>query len=144
MKRATLADLDQLVELMVEFYAESRYPLDLARAADSFRALLRDERLGQAWLIEAKGSAVGYLVVTLGYSMEYGGIDAFIDELFVQPAFRGMGLGSGALREARAFCQERGVRAIHLEAERSNVGAQELYARAGFVDNDRQLLTLRL
>jgi ribosomal protein S18 acetylase RimI-like enzyme len=156
MRKASLEDVPRLVTLMVEFYAESSYPLNRQRAAEAFSALIQDSRLGQVWLIEARSETggeadnplsahdVGYLVVTLGFSMEYGGRDAFVDDLFIQAAFRGRGLGTAALAEARAFCIEHGVRAVHLEVARDNAPAQAAYRRAGFADTDRQLLTLRL
>ena len=76
--------------------------------------------------------------------MEYGGVDAFVDDLYVQPAFRGAGLGTAALAAACEYCTSRGVRALHLEVERGNPAAQRLYEKAGFTANDRQLLTRRL
>ena len=76
--------------------------------------------------------------------MEFGGRNAFVDDLFIQPAFRGAGLGTAALAELRDFCGARDVRALHLETGRDNAAAQALYRRAGFVITDRQLLTLVL
>jgi len=76
--------------------------------------------------------------------MEYGGRDGFIDDLFIRQPFRGQGLGKLALAKVRAACEERGVRALHLEVGRDNDAAHSLYRQAGFVATDRQLLTLRL
>jgi ribosomal protein S18 acetylase RimI-like enzyme len=45
---------------------------------------------------------------------------------------------------AKAACREAGVRALHLEVERANARARALYARSGFTDQDRLLLTKRL
>lgn len=129
---------------MAEFYAESDYPLNRDRAAQAFSALLADERLGHVWLIGADSQDVGYIVLTLGYSMEYGGLDGFVDDLFIRAPFRGAGLGTAALDEVREFAASLGVRALHLEVARDNAAAQAVYRRAGFVDTDRQLLTLRL
>lgn len=133
-----------LVDLMTEFYAEADYPLNRRRAEAAFSELLADPRLGLVWVIEVESAPVGYVVMTLGYSMEYGGRDAFVDDLFIRPDFRGHGLGTLAVETVRAACAERGVRAIHLEVGRDNDAAQSVYRRAGFVDTDRQLLTLRL
>lgn len=156
MRKASPEDIPRLVALMVEFYAEANYPLNRQRAANAFTALIEDSRLGQVWLIESNhepggdttndnsAEGVGYLVVTLGFSMEYGGRDAFVDDLFIQAAFRGRGLSTAALAEARAFCIEHGVRAVHLEVARDNAPAQAAYRRAGFAGTDRQLLTLKL
>jgi len=137
-------DCALLLDLMSEFYAESGYRVDRERARAAFTDLLADQRLGQAWLIHAGSGPVGYVVLTLGYSMEYGGPDAFVDDLFIQEPYRGRGLGKLALAEVQAVCVARGVRALHLEVGRDNDRAQSLYRQAGFVSTDRELLTLRL
>lgn len=144
MRQASIEDAPRLVALMREFYAESATPFDPTAAADAFEALLSDDRLGTVWLIQAGDNEVGYVVVTFSYSMEFSGRNGFLDDLFIRPPFRGAGLGTAALAEVRAFCVERGVRALHLETGLDNVAAQALYRRAGFVATDRQLLTLVL
>ena len=144
MRPAALEDVPRLVALMTEFYAEAATPLDAIRAADAFAALLADDRLGRVWLIQAGKNDVGYLVITFSYSMEFGGRNAFLDDLFIQAPFRGAGLGTAALNEVRALCVEHSVRALHLETGRDNAAAQALYRRAGFKVTDRQLLTLVL
>lgn len=144
LREAAPDDRALLVDLMAEFYAESGYPFNRARAEVAFAELLAAPALGQVWLIEAEPGPVGYVVLTLGYSMEYGGRDAFVDDLFIRLPFRGRGIGKLALTEVRAACVARGVRALHLEVGRDNAPAQALYRRAGFVDTDRQLLTLGL
>jgi diamine N-acetyltransferase len=137
-------DCALLLDLMSEFYAESGYRVDHERAGAAFADLLADQRLGQVWLIHADSGPVGYVVLTLGYSMEYGGADAFVDDLFIQAPHRGRGLGKLTLAEVRAACVARGVRALHLEVGRDNDAAQALYRQAGFVSTDRELLTLKL
>ena len=144
MKRALPHDVEQLVRMMDEFYAESGYTLNHERATQAFSTLLADDRLGYVWLIQADGQAVGYVVLTLCYSMEYGGLSAFVDDLFVRSPFRRAGLGTAALTEVRAFCAGRGIRAIHVETGRENTPAQAVYRRVGFTQTDRQLLALGL
>ena len=91
------------------------------------------------------GAAVaGYLVVCFGWSLEFQGRDAFVDELYVREAFRGQGLGTRALEVAADLCRASGVRALHLEVERRNTRAQDVYRRAGFVDREYYLMTRRL
>lgn len=144
LRKASPDDLQRLVALMAEFYAEGGYPLNHQRAAEAFAALLADDRLGHVWLIEKNSEAVGHLVVTLCFSMEYGGLIAFVDDLFARRPFRRAGLGATALEEARAFCASRGVRAMLVETGHENEAAQTVYRRAGFVSTDRLHLTLSL
>jgi len=144
MKQASPDNVQQLVMMMAEFYAEGGYPLNHQRASEAFAKLLADDRLGYVWLIQADGQDAGYVVLTLCYSMEYGGPNAFVDDLFVRLPFRRAGLATAALTEVREFCAKRGVRAIQVETGRDNTAAQAVYRRVGFRETDRQLLALRL
>lgn len=144
MRKASLIDVQQLVTMMAEFYSNSPYVLNPQRATEAFTALLADERLGHIWIIQSNSKDVGYVVVTLCHSMNFGGMAAVVDDFFIQPAFRGAGLGKAAMKEIRNYCASHGVRAIHVEAGRDNVPALAVYRRAGFVDTDHAHLTLAL
>jgi ribosomal protein S18 acetylase RimI-like enzyme len=141
---AILADEPTLLELMREFYAQERMPHDEAAARAALRGVLGDSSRGSAVLIEVDGVVAGYLVVCFGWSLEFQGRDAFVDELFLREPFRGRGIGTRALEIAAELCRANGARALHLEVERGNTRAQLLYRRAGFVDRDYYLMTRRL
>ena len=143
-KPATSTDIKELVDLMAEFYKESGYRLNIELSRQAFGELVEDPELGQVWLLQHNSQVAGYIVLTVGFSMEYGGRDAFVDDLFVRSRFRGLGLGRCGLEALFAECRRRGVRAVHLEVGRSNEPAKKLYGKFGFRDNDRQLLTVRL
>jgi GNAT superfamily N-acetyltransferase len=144
MRKASLADVEQLVTMMAEFYSDSPYTLNLRRATEAFSSLLADERFGHIWFIEDHTKDVGYVVVTLCYSMNYGGLTAIVDDFFIQRPFRGAGLGKAAIAEVRSFCLSRGVRAIQVETGRDSAPALAVYRHAGFVQTDHLHLTLGL
>jgi GNAT superfamily N-acetyltransferase len=140
-REATPDDIPRLVALMAEFYAESDYPLPAEAATRAFASLLDDARLGRVWLIEADAEPTGYVVLTVGYSMEYGGLRGFVDDLFVREAYRGRGLAATALAEVRRAAEALGVRALLVEVGPDNDRARRVYARNGFVNSGRLLLT---
>jgi GNAT superfamily N-acetyltransferase len=144
MRRASLSDVSQLVTLMTEYYRESDLYVEAGRASWAFSQLLSDARLGRAWLIEVDGRAVGYVVMTLGFSIESGGLTAFVDDLFVQARHRRQGLGRAALDEVLDACRGLGVRAIHLEVAGPNAAAERLYQRLGFDTSGRTIRSLLL
>jgi GNAT superfamily N-acetyltransferase len=145
MRRALPDDIPTLVELMSGFYSEAGYNLDRAHAEGAFAAILSDERLGYVWLIEEEGRTVGHIVLTLRFGMEYGGLMAFVDDLYVVPKSRNKGLSTAAVVEVREFCRSMGIRAITVEVGYSNAPAQVVYRRAGLAEApDRQLLALAL
>lgn len=142
MRPATVADIPVLVDLMAEFYAEAGFTLDRGVAGDAFAALLGDERLGEVWLL---GEGDGYVGVTLRFGMEFGGLMAIVDDLYVVPAARNRGLASAALRAVVEDCRERGIRAVTVEVDPDNGPAQTVYRRVGLVAAPgRQILALAL
>ncbi len=140
-RAAVEQDTDAIIEMMRRYYAEEGYPFVDADARRAVTDLVADDNLGRLWAILDQNRVIGYLAVTLGYSLEYRGRDAFIDELFILEEARGLGLGSEALGIAEAYCRERSVKALHLEVERHRETAFELYRRTGFEDHDRYLMT---
>ena len=120
LRAATLGDLDALLPLLQDFYAEDRHPFEAGAVRAALEGLIREPVFGRAFLIEDGGALAGYLVVTFGYSLEFRGRDAFLDELYVAPAHRGRGLGREALRVAEDCCLEAGARALHLEVRHDN------------------------
>jgi ribosomal protein S18 acetylase RimI-like enzyme len=143
-RRAEAADIDALLRLQAGYYQEDGYAHDKGKARKAWQTFLSDTSLGGAWAVDSAAGLVGYAVVTLGYSLEYLGVDAFVDELYLVPAARGQGLGRKALSVAEAACVVLGVKALHLEVEPSKAGARELYRRLGFVGSQRVLMTKRL
>lgn len=141
---ANLADVPELASLMIEFYGEADFTLARAAAEQTFKALLGAPELGGVWLLESDGICAGFAVLTVSFSMEYGGLRGFVDDFFVKKAFRRQGLGAAALAEVRRACQERGVRALLVETGPSNDDALRVYRRAGFSDTGHTLLTLQL
>ena len=138
---AARGDVEELLLMMPGLYEHEGLPFDAGATRVALERLLGDERLGGVWLIRSGASAVGYVVLTLGYSLEFRGRDAFLDELYLRPEARGRGAGRKALEFVEGVCRSLGVRALHLEVERANTGAQALYRKSGFVDHDRYLMT---
>ncbi len=143
-RQAMLADIDTLMDFMRQFYAIEQYPLDEQRARPALQKIVEDHSLGRVWLIIHESKAIGYIVVTFGYSLEYLGRDAFIDELFVINKWRNQGIGTKAIEFALEACQKLDINALHLEVERTNITGQRLYRNFGFKNHDRYLLTRRI
>jgi ribosomal protein S18 acetylase RimI-like enzyme len=134
------ADLPALERMVRAYYAEDGLDFDPGRQGAALGALAAGDPLGLGWLVRRAGEIVGYAVVTLGFSIESGGRDGFIDELYVVPPMRGRGIGAEVLalveREARA----RGLARLYLEVAHGN-RALALYRRAGFIDHRRHLMS---
>ena len=138
------ADADILMQLMREYCVFDHLPFDEQTRRRTCAQFLGDESQGRLWLILSEGAPVGYLILALGFSFEYGGRDAFIDEVYICETHRGRGVGKRALEFAEEQCRALGVGALHLEVGRENINAHALYRKVGFIDHDRYLLTKRI
>jgi GNAT superfamily N-acetyltransferase len=114
---------------------------DEARRRAIFEQFVQDPTYGRAWLIALGPQYVGYVVLTVSFSFEYRGCDAYIDELYIAKEHRKQGIGRRAMEFVEEAARERGVNAMHLEVSRGNDAALELYRRGGYVDHDRYLMT---
>ncbi len=129
---------------MRDYYAFDGHHYEREKARAALLTLLKDSTLGLAWLILDSTTPVGYIVLCFGYSLEYLGRDAFIDEFYLIESHRGRGWGRKTLEFVRTPAQLQNVRAIHLEVVRRNIAALEFYRKLGFQDHDHHMMTLRL
>jgi ribosomal protein S18 acetylase RimI-like enzyme len=139
-KVAAIADLAALLPLVREFHELEGVSLSEAQRASSVKTLLTDARLGKIGLIYCDRQIVGYIALCFGYSIEFAGKDAFIDEFYIKPEFRGRGLGKQTLELIKVMAKEQGIQALHLEVARSNVKAHKFYASLDFVDREQYAL----
>jgi ribosomal protein S18 acetylase RimI-like enzyme len=144
LRAAGTADLDVVLGLMRGLYASDHLEYEETRARRALAGLLAEPALGGVWLMESGGGVLGYAVLTLGYSLEFGGRFWVLDELFIRDEHRGQGVGGQVLRRIEEMARALGLHAVRLEVSRSNGRARELYRRAGFEAHDRDLMTLWL
>jgi ribosomal protein S18 acetylase RimI-like enzyme len=140
-RNATSADLEAVLALHRDFFAEDGYAFRKEESRANLSLLLEDQSLGRVFVLEDEGMVAGYLVLTFGFSLEFHGRNAMVDELYIAPEHRGQGLGTKALAAAEAACRELGIRAVHLVVERYKTEAQALYRRIGFVPYDRVIMS---
>ncbi|MCK6615189.1 MAG: GNAT family N-acetyltransferase [Ignavibacteriaceae bacterium] len=139
----TSGHIPRLLQMMEEFYKIDGYPFDTALTGKNFRDFLEKEHLGRGWLIMEGTTVIGYLLLCFGFSFEFGGRNAFLDELYIIEEFRGRGAGSLAVDFILKEAPNHGVKALHLEVELTNHRAFSLYKRKGFTEHKRRLMTVR-
>jgi ribosomal protein S18 acetylase RimI-like enzyme len=125
-------DAELLLGFMQSYYTFDGHGFDREKARPALVALLRNPEFGRAWLILDGDSPVGYVVICLGYSLEWLGRDAFVDELYLREEYRGRGWGENTMIFLEKAARELGVRVLHLEVVHGNEGAMHLYRKLGF------------
>ena len=135
------SDIPAILSLMRQFNAIDNYPFDEAERTENLKLLLAHPHYGKLWMIKHDDLVAGYTFLGYGFSFEFKGRDAFVDELFILPEFQGQGIGIRAIDFIIAEAKKEGVKVLHLEAEHHNERGLRLYRSKGFVDHKRCLLT---
>lgn len=118
------ADLGRVMEI-------ERASFTMAWSVATFRSLLsRDD--SEAWVAERDGRIEGYAVFWIILD------EAELGDIAVAPESRGGGIGSLLLELVARRVAQRGVRRLFLEVRVSNLRAQRLYARHGYVRTGRR------
>jgi GNAT superfamily N-acetyltransferase len=135
------SDAETLLVFMREYYAFDGHGFDADKASIALTALLRDRNLGLALLILDGDLTAGYVVLCFGYSLEWLGRDAFVDEFYLREPFRGRGWGRATMAFLEDAAREAGIRALHLEVVRENATALSLYRTIGFREHESTFLS---
>ena len=94
--------------------------------------ILKNPSLGRIWVAVEGDRLLGYLVVVFLMSLEYRGIAAEIDELYVDRMERGRGVGDSLLKAAGKRLTKEGVVQICLRVGKSNAVGIRFYEKLGF------------
>lgn len=138
---AVEADAELLLDFMQSYYAFDGHAFDRQKAGGALAGLLHDPNLGAAWLILDGATPVGYIVLCFGYSLEWLGRDAFVDEFYLREEYRGRGWGTNTIAFLEGAARDCGIRALHLEVVNGNETALHLYQKLGFREHKSAFLS---
>ena len=138
LKTVTKREIDNLVRLMTQ----------LRRATEKQRSTLAEVRaiLGsknvKMLVIKEKGHIVG--VGTLYIIQKVGRREAHVDDVVVDSAYRGRGLGTKLMRALIQEARRYKVRSVDLTSSPERKAANKLYLKIGFKLRKTNPYTLRL
>lgn len=138
---AAADDLERLLTMVAAYHAEEGLQTSAEHREAAIAPLLEGSPHGAIWLIGPRIAPVGYVCVSFGWSLELGGLDGMIDELWIREKVRGRGMGSEAVAALQKALQQAGIKALSLEVAATNDRATRIYKRAGFAARDFQLMT---
>ena len=143
-KEAGTRDVSIVLNMMISFNAIDNYPFDETLTRNNLEHFIVTPELGRLWIIYQDTLIAGYCVLAFGFSFEYKGRDAFIDEIYLKEEFRNKGIGKQIIQFIEVQAKQLHIRTLHLEVERHNASANKIYVDQGFSNNDRMLLTKQL
>ncbi|MGG6265009.1 N-acetyltransferase family protein [Leptolyngbya sp. AN03gr2] len=139
-RTATSKDVDVLLELVGEFHKIEKLPFDPVLDRVSLQQFLSTPALGRVWLITERDHVIGYVAVTFSYSIEFRGLGAYIDELYLRSDYRGQGIGSRTLKFVEQVCRSLNIPSLALSVHEDNERAYKVYRKAGYSDRGYQVM----
>ena len=130
---AMTADIVGVASLAEQYWEfESIRGFDRPRIETLLLRLLAEPERGACWVAEADGRLCGYLLAVFMFSLEHGGLMAEIDEVFVSPQQRSLGVGARLVAQAESDLGLRGLARLQLQLGVENHRARAFYERHGF------------
>ncbi len=104
-------------------------PVPTVNYETTFNEMMRSDTYVKGYIFEYEGTACGFALLSKTFSQEAGGLSVTIEEIYIEPACRGKGLGTSFFSFIK---KEIPAMRFRLEVEDYNVGAKKLYERMGF------------
>lgn len=136
-------DAERLLPLVAAFHAEMGLQSTEPDRMAGITPLLEGSPHGVAYLMGPQRAPIGYVVICFGWSVEFGGMDGFVDELYVRPGVRGRGIGSEVLNQLAKALSEAGMRALHLEVRKDDEKTRRFYEKLRFAAREEYVLMTR-
>ena len=134
--QVAIAELNAVVQQMHHEVAPEWFkPPEMAAIVDYFGEALRTDAL-RTFVVEADSAVRGYALARLQQQPEtaltYGGLVVELDQISVDPAYRGRGLGRQLIDRVRSLASDVGAARLQLTVWEFNRPAREVFERAGF------------
>jgi GNAT superfamily N-acetyltransferase len=141
-RRATAADTKQILAFIRALAEFERAPDAVAATEDG---LLRDGFGANPYfyclIADHDGLPAGFAFYFFNYSTWNGRPGIYLEDLFVHPEFRGLGIGKALLKQVAAIAVEKGCRRLQWEVLDWNTPAIDFYRAMGaeFLDEWRNV-----
>jgi GNAT superfamily N-acetyltransferase len=129
---ATAADTAQILAFIRALAAYERAPhAAIATEADLLRDGFGPNPFFFCLIAEQDGQPAGFALYFFSYSTWMGRPSLYLEDIFVQPEFRGLGIGIALLKRVAAIAAEKGCQRLEWAVLDGNTPAIDFYHAAG-------------
>ncbi len=131
-REAVKEDVDVILALIKELAEYEKAPEQVsATREDIDRSLFTPSAVATCHLAEVDGEVVAIAIWFLNYSTWLGQSGIYLEDLYVQPNFRGRGIGKALMKTLAALCVERGYTRFQWWVLDRNIPAIDFYRSIG-------------
>lgn len=143
-REAQPSDFERVVKLLSHQLEEHSIALPEDSLRRATQGLIGHPDRGRIFTATVNGELIGVAVVCFLWTLEHGGLAAWLDELYIEPSHRRSGIGQRLVEAAIALASEQGCIALDLEVEADHEAAERLYRKLGFHRHRRVRWMLRI
>lgn len=132
-RKVKRCDRDSYIALAQQFYNSDavQHAIPRAHIEATFVEMMRSNVYAECYMAIHDGKPAGYALIAKTFSCEGGGPTVWIEEIFILPEYRSLGLGRALFAAIEA--EYGGMLArMRLEIEPDNRRAESLYQKLGF------------
>jgi len=131
------SDVEDIHRLIYELAVYEKAPDEMVATIDQINgSLFNDKPVAFCHVAEVDGKIVGIALWFLNYSTWLGKAGIYLEDLFVQPEYRGHGIGKGFMKTLAQLCIERGYERFQWWVLDWNEPSIEFYKSLGAVPMD--------
>lgn len=127
---AKRGDESAIMGLIMELAEYEKEPQEVANTSEKLGSDLFDKNLCESFVAELDGAIIGFTIFYTAYSTWKGPI-VYLEDLYVQPKFRGTGAGSKLFDTVVNTARERKSSRMDWQVLDWNTPAIEFYERKG-------------
>jgi len=136
-RTAVESDVPRCAELLgILFSQEREFTPDAELQSRGVSMIIHQPELGRIFVAEVDGGVQGMVMLLFTVSTFLGKLVALLEDMVVDPAWRGKGLGSLLINHAIEFARREGLGRITLLTDRDNESAQQFYASKSFTKSE--------
>jgi ribosomal protein S18 acetylase RimI-like enzyme len=139
---ANSADQESVLALLRIYCDEANTPLSDQHLLAGLVPLLTENQHGVV-LVAEEEKIIGYSILTWGWGIESGGMEALVDEMLIHPSRRSEGIGEMLLQATLERAKQAGVKVVFLETEKDNPRSRKLYSKVGFEEESSIWMSYR-
>jgi len=130
-------DRHEILDLLRTQLEEHGVDVTAARLGQAVDGVFDHPEHGFFHVARAGSKVVGVAYVAVMWSLEHFGKSAWLEELYVEPDYRGDGVGTELLLAAMERARRDGYLAVDLEIDAAHAAVERMYEREGFTRLDR-------
>lgn len=133
----TIEDVPLILQFIGDLAEYERLSHEVEATEDRLReTLFGDRRVAEAIFAEVDGAPAGFALFFHNYSTFLAKPGLYLEDLFVKPEYRGLGVGKALLKELAKIAVERGCGRFEWWVLDWNEPSIEFYKRQGAVAQD--------